>query len=99
MIVNAAGSARRKLGDSRCRTDSIDRREAEMWGINRAKMAFGYSRGRTLQKQSHDARGKLKVSKGIQYTHIDLCLLIRSCPRGREIGDQCWTLDRRGMLW
>ena len=29
MIVNAADSARQKLGDDTCRTDRIDRREAE----------------------------------------------------------------------
>jgi hypothetical protein len=41
MIVNAADSAKQKLlGDGTCRTDRIDRREAEA-GINRANMVFG----------------------------------------------------------
>lgn len=50
MTVNAVDSTKRKLGDGTCRTDRIDRREAEKWGISRAKMVFDYS---------HDASDKV----------------------------------------
>jgi hypothetical protein len=99
MTVNAADSGRWKLGDDTCRTDRIDRREAETAGINRFKMVFDCSPCRLLYEQSHNASDGLGVSKSIQYTHLCLCLIIRRCPSRRKIGDECWTLDRRWLIW
>lgn len=86
MIVSAADSVRRKLGDGTCRTDRIDRREAEMRGINRSRIVFDCSPCRALHKQSHSASDKLGDSKGFNMPTFAFALLYALVHAGAKSG-------------
>lgn len=69
-------SARRNLGDGTCRTDGINRREAETRGINRAQMVFDCSQRSHLRHVSRKNHATTRRWLGfyMDSTHLPLPL-------------------------